>query len=92
MRKAFEEFLKEFLNNNNDLKRNKKEVESYLKAQNATPHLVTMLVSLISHYYLLNNEVAKHNDKIDEKYLEFLMYQTGVFIRMLVVVKKDSEK
>lgn len=92
LRKAFEEFLKDFLNNNNDLNKNKKEVEAYLKSQNAAPQLVTMLVSLISHYYLLNNEVAKHNDKIDEKYLEFLMYQTGVFIRMLVVVKKDSEK
>lgn len=91
LRKAFEEFLKEFFNNNNDLNKNKKEVEAYLKSQNAAPQLVTMLVSLISHYYLLNNEVAKHNDKIDEKYLEFLMYQTGVFIRMLVVVKKNSE-
>ena len=38
-----------------------------------------------------DNTEIKHNDKIDEKYLEFLMYQTGVFIRMLVVVKKDSE-
>ena len=91
-RKAFEEFLKEFLNNNNDLNKNKKEVETYLKEQNADPKLITMLVSLISHYYLLNNEVAKHNDKMDAKYLEFLMYQTGVFIRMLIVVKKDSEE
>lgn len=92
LRKAFEEFLKEFLNNINDLNKNKKEVEAFLKSQNAAPQLIAMLVSLISHYYLLNNEAAKHNDKIDEKYLEFLMYQTGIFIRMLVVVKKDSEK
>ncbi len=92
LRKAFEEFLREFLKNDNDLNKNKKEVEAYLKAQNADPQLITMLVSLISHYYLLNNEVAKHNDKMDEKYLEFLMYQTGVFIRMLIAVKKDSEK
>lgn len=92
LRKAFEEFLKEFLNNNNDLNKNKKEVETYLKEQNAAPQLITMLVSLISHYYLLNNEVAKHNDKMDARYLEFLMYQTGVFIRMLIVVKNDSEK
>lgn len=92
LRKAFEEFLKEFFNNNNDLNKNKKEVEAYLKEQNAAPQLITMLVSLISHYYLLNNEVAKHNDKMDARYLEFLMYQTGVFIRMLIVVKKDSEK
>lgn len=92
LRKAFEEFLKEFFNNNIDLNKNKKEVEAYLKEQNAAPQLITMLVSLISHYYLLNNEVAKHNDKMDARYLEFLMYQTGVFIRMLIVVKKDSEK
>lgn len=92
LRKSFEEFLREFLNNNNDLNKNKKEVEAYLKEQNAAPQLITMLVSLITHYYLLNNEVAKHNDKMDEKYLEFLLYQTGVFIRMLIVVKNDSEK
>jgi len=91
LRKAFEEFLKEFLNNNHDLNRNKKEIESYLKSQNAAPQLITMLVTLITHYYLLNNEVAKHNDKIDEKYLEFLLYQTGVFIRMLIIVKKETE-
>ena len=90
-RKAFEEFLREFLNNNNDLNKNKKEVEAYLKEQNADPQLITMFVSLISHYYLLNNEVAKHNDKMDARYLEFLMYQTGVFIRMLVTVKRDSK-
>lgn len=90
-RKAFEDFLKEFFNNNNDLNKNKKEVEAYLKSQNADPQLIVMFVSLISHYYLLNNEVAKHNDKMDEKYLEFLMYQTGMFIRMLIVVKNSSE-
>lgn len=90
LRKAFEEFLREFLGNNNDLNKNKKEIELYLKAQNADSKLITMLVTLISHYYLLNNEVAKHNDKMDGKYLEFLLYQTGVFIRMLIVVKMEG--
>ena len=90
-RKAFEEFLREYLNNNNDLNKNKKEVETFLKEQNAAPQLITMLGALITHYYMLNNEVAKHNDKMDARYLEFLMYQTGVFIRMLIVVKKNMD-
>ena len=30
---------------------------------------------------------VKHNDAIDEKLLEFIMYQTGVFIRMIISVK-----
>lgn len=92
LRKALEDFLREFLGNNNDFNKNKKEVENYLKSQNADSHLITILVSLLNHYYLLNNEVAKHNDKMDKKYLEFLLYQTGIFIRTLIVVKREENK
>ena len=90
LRKALEDFLREFLGNNNDFNKNKKEVESYLKSQNADSHLITLLCSLLNHYYLLNNEVAKHNDKMDEKYLEFLLYQTGIFLRTLIIVKREE--
>lgn len=90
LRKALEDFLREFLRNNNDFNKNKKEVESYLKSQNADSHLITILCSLLNHYYLLNNEVAKHNDKMDEKYLEFLLYQTGIFLRTLIIVKREE--
>ncbi|MBR2883397.1 MAG: hypothetical protein IKB93_01270 [Clostridia bacterium] len=91
LRKALEDFLREFLGNNNDFNKNKKEVENYLKSRNADSHLITILVSLLNHYYLLNNEVAKHNDKMDKKYLEFLLYQTGIFIRNLITVKREEE-
>lgn len=92
LRKTLEDFLREFLNNNNDLNKNKKEAEAYLKQANADPQLVNMFGSLLTHYYLLNNEIAKHNDKVDKTYLEFLLYQTGIFIRMLIVVKQDNEE
>lgn len=92
LRKALEDFLREFLGNENDFNKNKKEVENYLKSQNADPHHITLLVALLTHYYLLNNEVAKHNDKMDKKYLEFLLYQTGIFIRTLIVVKREENK
>lgn len=92
LRKALEEFLREFLGNDNDFNKNKKEVEAYLKSQNADAHLITILVALLNHYYLLNNEVAKHNDKMDKKYLEFLLYQTGIFIRTLIIVKREENK
>lgn len=92
LRKALEDFLREFLGNNNDFNKNKKEVETYLKSQNVDSHLITILVALLTHYYLLNNEVAKHNDKMDKKYLEFLLYQTGIFIRTLIIVKREEDK
>ncbi|MBR2867474.1 MAG: hypothetical protein IKB88_00205 [Clostridia bacterium] len=87
LRKALEDFLRGYLGNNNDLNKNKKEVENHLKSQNVEPHLITILCALLNHYYLLNNEVAKHNDKMDKKYLEFLLYQTGIFIRTLILLK-----
>lgn len=91
LRKALEDFLREFLGNEKDLNSNKKVAEQYLKDANANPQLVNMFGSLLTHYYLLNNDIAKHNNKVDKTYLEFLLYQTGVFIRMLIVVKKERE-
>lgn len=90
-RKALEEFLKEFLENTKNLSNNISEAFKYLGENNAEPELAGMMKSLLNAYDTLNNKIAKHNDKVDEKYLEFLMYQTGIFIRMMIVVKQ-SEK
>jgi len=92
LRKALEDFLREFLGNEKDLNGNKKEAETYLKQANANPQLVNMFGSLLTHYYLLNNDIAKHNDKVDKTYLEFLLYQTGIFIRMLIVVRQEYKE
>lgn len=92
LRKALEDFLREFLKNEKDLNSNKKVAEQYLKDANANPQLVNMFGSLLTHYYLLNNDIAKHNNKVDKTYLEFLLYQTGIFIRMLIVVKQEYEE
>lgn len=92
LRKALEEFMREFLGNSCDFSKNTKNIESYLKSQNADSQLINMFRPLLNYYYLMNNDIAKHNDKVDAKYLEFLMYQTGIFIRMLIVVKQANEE
>ena len=90
-RKALEEFCQEFLGNTKNLANNITEVFQYLGKNNAEPEVASMMKSLMNTYDTLNNKIAKHNDKVDEKYLEFLMYQTGVFIRMLIVVDQASK-
>ena len=90
-RKALEEFCQEFLGNTKNLANNITEVFQYLGKNNAEPEVASMMRSLMNTYDTLNNKIAKHNDKVDEKYLEFLMYQTGVFIRMLIVVDQASK-
>lgn len=91
-RKSLEEFLKEFFNNNKNLSNNIKEVGKFLKENGADNDIVSILVGLSNSYDKLNNKIAKHNDKVDARFLEFLMYQTGLFIRMLIVVKQSELK
>lgn len=89
-RKSLEEFLQEFHDNSKNLDGNISVTGRYLKDHGAEPEIADELVKLIGLYKKLNDKIAKHNDKVDEKFLEFLMYQTGIFIRMLLVVKNSD--
>lgn len=86
LRKALETFLQEFLGNTKNLESNKVEIGRYLANQNIDAGVVGFYKSLLSTYKSLNDKIAKHNDAVDEKMLEFLVYQTGIFIRMLIVI------
>lgn len=88
LRKALEEFLQEFLGNEKNLETNKNEICKYLGKQNVDAGICGLFQPLINAYKNINDRVAKHNDKVDEKLLEFLLYQTGVLIRMVLSVKK----
>lgn len=92
LRKALEDFLKEFLDNTKNLENNKTEICKYLGAQGVDAGVIGLFQPLINSYKNINDRIAKHNDAVDEKLLEFLLYQTGVLIRMVLSVKKlDSD-
>ena len=92
LRKTLESFFQEFLGNKKNLANNINEVFKFLGAHNAEPELAGSIKDLLSKYDTLNNKIAKHNDKVDARYLEFLLYQTGIFIRMLITVKNSDAK
>lgn len=46
---------------------------------------------MINAYKNINDKIAKHNDAVDAKLLEFLLYQTGVLIRMVLSVKQAQD-
>lgn len=88
LRKALEAFLQEFLGNTKNLETNKIEICRYLGDQGVDPGISGLFQPLINAYKNINDRIAKHNDAVDEKLLEFLLYQTGVLIRMVLSVKK----
>lgn len=90
LRKALEEFLQEILGNNKNLEANKNEICRYLGKQGVDNAISGLFQPLINTYKSVNDRAVKHNDTIDERLLEFLLYQTGVLIRMVLVVKQSE--
>ena len=91
LRKALEEFLQEFLGNEKNLETNKAEICKYLGDEGVDAGIAGLFQPLINSYKNINDRIAKHNDRVDKKLLEFLLYQTGVLIRMVLSVHQEDE-
>lgn len=90
LRKALEAFLQEFLGNTKNLETNKNEICKYLGEQGVDTGISGLFQTLINSYKNINDRIAKHNDAVDEKLLEFLLYQTGVLIRMVITIQNGG--
>lgn len=91
LRKALETFLQEFLGNEKNLETNKNEICRYLGEEGVDPGVSGLFQPLINAYKNINDRVAKHNDKVDAKLLEFILYQTGILIRMVLSVDSFND-
>ena len=92
LRKTLEAFLQEFLGNTKNLETNKNDICKYLGEQGVDAGVAGLFQPLINAYKNINDRIAKHNDAVDEKLLEFLLYQTGILIRLVLTVKhSDTE-
>lgn len=92
LRKTLETFLQEFLGNTKNLETNKNEICKYLGEQGVDSGVSGLFQPLINAYKNINDRIAKHNDAVDKNLLEFLLYQTGVLIRMVIIVKKGGKQ
>ena len=72
MRKAFEEFIREFLGNEKILKNNIDEVGKYLKEKDVNVEFRGMFTQLIHHYDTVNNLIAKHQNETTSNVVEYL--------------------
>ena len=90
LRKALEQFLQEFLGNKKNLENNRTEICRYLGSVGVDGEIAGLFQPLINTYKNINDKYVKHNDLIDKRLLEFLLYQTGILIRMVLVVKQSE--
>ena len=90
-RQGLEAFLQDFLGNTKNLETNKNEICKHLGAQGIDAGIAGLFQPLINAYKNINDRIAKHNDAVDAKLLEFLLYQTGVLIRMVITTNNGGQ-
>lgn len=91
-RKALETFFHEFFNCNKALENCKGLYGGYLKSRNVPAEVANNLETLQQAYTNFMNGYAKHHDKSSLNVLEYVMYQTGNIIRLLITLKQAEEK
>lgn len=86
-RKALERFFQEFFQSNKSLENMKSEYGTYLSQKGVPAEIKNNLEPLLLAYTNYMNNYAKHHDKTSKDVLEYLMYQTGNIIRLMITLK-----
>jgi hypothetical protein len=90
MRLSLELFLKHVLNNGQVLRNQKGNLLKYLSVKGISKEIINMYNTLISYYDDYNNAHSKHWDNVNSNEIEFIIYLTGIFMRMILTnVEKE---
>ncbi len=90
-RKSLETFFQEFFNSTKSLENLKSEYGTYMKLKGIPNEISNNLETLQQAYTNFMNGYAKHHDKTSINVLEYIMYQTGNTIRLLITLKREDE-
>lgn len=89
-RKALETFFQEFFGGNRALENFKSDYGAYLKSQGIPKEISGNFETILQSYTLFINNYAKHRDATSDRVLEYIMYQTGNIIRLLITLKQEE--
>jgi hypothetical protein len=89
-RKALEAFFQEVFGGGKSLENYKSEYGSFLKANGVPQEIANNFVTLLDSFTKYNNKYAKHHDKAELNILEYLMYQTGNIVRLVITLKQEE--
>lgn len=89
-RKALETFFQEFFECDKSLENCKNLYGGYLKSHSVPSEIAGNMETLLHSYTNFMNGYAKHHDKTSMNVLEYIMYQTGNIIRLLITLKRTE--
>ena len=91
-RKTLETFFQEFFNTGDGrtLENSKTDYGKYLKNKGVPAEVSNNLEALLQLYTNYMNKYAKHGPKAKINVLEYLMYQTGNIIRLVITLQQEA--
>lgn len=89
-RKVLERFFQEFFKSAKTLENLKSEYGAYLKGKGVPVEISNNLETLQMAYTNFINNYAKHHDKTSKNMLEYILYQTGNIIRLLITLQNEE--
>lgn len=89
-RKALEAFFQDFFGGQKSLENYKSIYGKYLKEQGVPKEISGNFETLLQSYTQFMNNYAKHRDATSDKVLEYIMYQTGNIIRLLIILQQEE--
>ena len=92
LRRAFELFIKNFFGVKCSLENAKPTIGNYLKSLSVESEFCTIYANILDFYTTYNNNHTKHNNDATEIAVEFMVYQTGNLMRLLLRLKQEEKK
>lgn len=90
-RKALERFFQEFFNKKDkNLENLKSDYGKFMESKGVSNELSNNFQNLLEAYTKFMNNHAKHQNKTNKNLLEYIMYQTGNIIRLMITLKKEG--
>lgn len=84
LRVSLELLLRIILKNRKRLEKQTSPLGKFLKSKKVPREIRNMYTTLLDYYSKYQNEYAKHDDKVDNRELEFTIYLTGTLMRFLL--------
>lgn len=86
LRHALEMLLRQKLNSSKSLENLKSDIGQFLKSNGVPVHICNMYETLLTYYTNYQNNYVKHDDKVNQREIEFILYLTGTFMRFIISV------
>jgi len=90
LRRAMEELLRSILGNDKSLENQKGSLGQWFKDRGIHDQVRNMYATLLSQFATYQNDAVKHGNDWNESEVEYMIYLTGTFMRMLLVLNGDS--